>query len=158
MAVVVRKATRDDAPIIAEFAMTLVEQHRGYDPVRFARLGDLEGMAWFYGGQTEADNAAVLVAEIDNRVVGFVYIGYEPRNYAELSESSARLHDIYVDESVRGRGVGKSLIKASVDAAKNFGAAKLMLSVAARNVAGQRFFESSGFRTTMHEMMLVVGE
>lgn len=158
MSVVVRRATKIDAPIIAEFAMKLVEQHVGYDPIRFARLGDLEGMARFYGGQTEAQDAAVLVAEVEGRPAGFAYIRYEARNYAELSEKTARLHDIYIDETVRREGAGKSLVEGAVEVAKEFGASKLILSVAAQNSAAQAFFERSGFRTTMHEMMLVVGD
>ena len=158
MAVAVRRATKADAEIIARFAMKLVEQHRAYDPIRFAGLGSLDGMANFYGSQTEAKNAAVFVAEIDGKVVGFAYIGYEARNYVELSEFSARLHDIYVDESSRGHRAGKSLIDAAADAALEFGASKLMLSVAAQNSEAQTFFNGSGFRTTMLEMMLTVDQ
>jgi hypothetical protein len=81
----VRRATKDDAERVAEFAMKLVEQHHEYDPDRFARMASAEGMKWFYGGQTDATNAAVLVAEIDSKVVGFAYVSYEERNYAELA-------------------------------------------------------------------------
>ena len=154
MAIVVRRATKDDAAIVADYAMKLVEQHTAYDALRFARLSTLEGMQWFYGGQTEVENAAVLVAELDRRVIGFAYVGYEERNYAELSLSSAWLHDVYVDEAARHAGAGRVLIEAAVEVAKSFGASKLLLSVAARNAAAQGFFEHAGFRTTMHEMML----
>jgi len=156
LAVLVRRATKDDAPSIAEFAMKLVEQHRDYDPIRFARIATLDGMQWFYGSQTEAKDAALLVAEINERIVGFAYIGYEERNYAELSVSTAKLHDIYVDEAARHTGAGKALIDASVEAAREFGASKLMLSVAEKNEAAKAFFERSGFSVTMHEMMLRV--
>ena len=156
MAVLVRRATKDDAPTIAEFAMKLVEQHRDYDPIRFAQIATLDGMQWFYGSQTEAKDAALLVAEINERIVGFAYIGYEERNYAELSVSTAKLHDIYVDEAARHSAAGKALIDASVEAAREFGASKLMLSVAEKNEAAKAFFERSGFSVTMHEMMLRV--
>ena len=153
----VRRATKEDAAIIAEFAMKLVEQHVGYDPVRFARIATVDGMAWFYGGQTEVEDAAVLVAEVDGKVVGFAYLTYEERNYADLVMGAARLHDIYVDESARESGAGRELIKGSVEVAHEFGASKLLLSVAAKNTAAKEFFEQAGFVTTMHEMMLVPG-
>ena len=158
MAVVVRRATKDDAAIMAEFATKLVEQHYSYDPVRFARIADREGMKWFYGSQTDAKNAAVLVAELGSRVVGFAYITYAERDYLELAVSAAQLQDIYVDETARRSGAGEALIDAAVEVAKGFGASKLLLSVAARNTVGQSFFEHAGFKTTMHEMMLVVGD
>lgn len=156
MAVVVRRATRDDSEIVADYAMKLVEQHQGYDPLRFARIATADGMKWFYSGQTEAKDAVVLVAELEGHVVGFAYVTYEEKNYAELAVSAAHLHDIYVDSDARRSGAGQKLIDAAVDAAKEFGATKLMLSVAAKNQVAQRFFERAGFETTMHEMMLVV--
>ena len=158
MAVVVRRATRDDANEIAKLAMKLVEQHVGYDPVRFARLATLEGMAGFYGGQTDADDAAVVVAELEGEIIGFAYVGYEKRSYEDLAENSAWIHDIYIDEAARGAGAGKALIEAAREFAKELAATKLMLSVAAKNLAAQSFFKQVGFETTMHEMMLVVGD
>lgn len=153
----VRRATKEDARIIAEYAMKLVDQHVGYDPVRFARTATREGAECFYGGQTDVADAVVLVAEIEGTVVGFAYIGYEEKNYADLATAAARLHDIYVDETARHSGAGRELIKGSVKVAKEFGAAKLLLSVAAKNTAAKEFFEQAGFVTTMHEMMLVPG-
>src|SRR6185436_2665653 len=133
MAVEVRRATKEDAAIIAEFAMKLVEQHRSYDPIRFAPLGSLEGMAWFYGSQTGAENAAVLVAEVEGRISGFAYVTYVETDYLDLAVSAAQLQDIYVDESARHSGAGKALIDAAIRVAKEFGARKLLLSVAAKN-------------------------
>ena len=76
MTALVRKATKDDAKRIAEFAMKLVDQHVAYDENRFARIATLEGMKWFYGNQMDASNAAVLVADLDGNVVGFAYVAY----------------------------------------------------------------------------------
>ena len=158
MKIEVRRGTKEDARIIAEYAMKLVSQHVSYDPVRFAKIATVDGMEWFYGGQTETENAAVLVAELDGKVVGFAYVGYEEKNYADLALTSARLHDIYVDEAGRHSGAGRELIKGAVEVAKEYGADKLLLSVAAKNTAAKEFFEQAGFVTTMHEMMLVPGD
>jgi ribosomal protein S18 acetylase RimI-like enzyme len=75
-----------------------------------------------------------------------------------LLENAAWLHDLYVNERARGYNAGKLLIEKSVEAAKEFGADKLMLSVAAKNEYAQDFFERSGFRETMVEMMLDLTE
>ena len=134
--------------------MKLVDQHVSYDPVRFSKIGSPDGMADFYGRQTEAENASVLVAEKDGEIVGFAFMQFEPIIYAELATKVAWLHDIFVDAAGRGSGAGKELIEAVSAEAVRFGANKILLSVAARNVAAQGFFEQAGFRTTMHEMML----
>jgi GNAT superfamily N-acetyltransferase len=154
MAVTVRRAQHEDARAIAEMAIKLVRQHQNYDSRRFARLVTEEQAEWFYGSQTKAENAAVLVAEIDTQVVGFAYLQFEARDYANLLESAAWLHDIYIDERARGTGAGQLLIEKSAEAAKELGADKLMLSVAAKNEFARSFFERRGFRETMHEMML----
>ena len=154
MTVEVRRATHADADTIVEFAILLSKQHRDYDPKRFVALADSDGAKWFYGSQTEANDAAVLIAEDAGKPVGFAYLQYQAKNYAELLESAAWLHDIYVVESARGSGAGKKLIEAAEKAATDLGATKLVLHVAERNLSGQNFFKRAGFRTTMLEMTL----
>jgi GNAT superfamily N-acetyltransferase len=152
--VVIRRATKADAGKIAEFAAALAEQHVGYDPVRFSRLITREGAERYYGSRTVDDNATVLLAEIDGRAVGFAYMEYEPVLYAELATRVAWLHDIYVEPDSRSGGGGNALMEAVQKEAKNSGADKILLSVAAKNSFAQQFFERRGFRTTMLEMML----
>lgn len=154
MNVRVRRAAKADAAAVARLAIKLVEQHVEYDPVRFAQIATVEGMEWFYGGQTDAEDSRVLVAEIENKAVGFAYLSFEEENYADLSVSTLKLHDIYVDAEARGTGAGSKLIELAVAEAHELGATKILLSVAAKNALAQQFFEKQGFRTTMHEMML----
>jgi GNAT superfamily N-acetyltransferase len=158
MSLTVRSAKPGDENRVAELAMKLVEQHVAYDERRFARIATLEGMARYYGEQTKVANASVLVAEKDGEIVGFAYMQFEPVIYAGLATNVLWLHDIFVDVSSRARGAGKKLIDAVATEAKRFGANKVLLSVAAKNTAGQGFFEHAGFKTTMHEMMLIVSE
>ena len=156
MPVTVRRATRADADAIAGFAIALVQQHVDYDGMRFSSIGSRSGMAGFYESQMDVANAAVLVVEHDGELVGFAYLQYEPMLYAELATNVAWLHDIYVAPDARGSGAGRELIGAAAVEAKHFGAAKMLLSVAAQNVGAREFFEHEGFKTTMFEMMLPV--
>ena len=154
MAVTVHRASLKDAKKVAEFAYKLNVRHVGFNSKRFSQIADLEQMVNYYGGETTARNAAVLVAENDGEIIGFAYIQFEKRNYAELLENAAWLHDIYVIESARSQKVGKLLIEAAVKTAKEFGADKLMLIAASQNEDAQKFFELQGFEPTMVEMML----
>ncbi len=154
MSVTVRRAVFQDARTVAEFAIRLFAQHHEYDSRRFAEIASVEGAEQFYGNQTETEDAAILVAEIDNVIVGFAYIQFEAMDYANLLENAAWLHDLYVDETARNSKAGKLLIEASIEVAKDLGADKLMLSVAAKNEYAKDFFERRGFRETMIEMTL----
>ena len=154
MAVTVRRALKTDARRVAELALKLFAQHCDYDARRFMRVDNAEQAAWYYGSQTEVADAAVLVAELEGAIVGFAYIQFEARDYANLLENAAWLHDIYIEEAARAQNAGKLLIEASIEAGKELGADKLMLSVAAKNEVAHDFFERRGFRETMIEMML----
>jgi GNAT superfamily N-acetyltransferase len=155
MPITVRRATAEDSAKVAEFAVLINEQHVGYDPVRFARMITLEGAEQFYRSRLDAGDAAVLVAELDGDIVGFAYLQYEPQAFEDILTNAVWLHDIYVDESARGRGAGRALMDGVADAAIGYGAEKTVLATAAKNEKGRAFFESLGFKTTMHEMMLV---
>jgi ribosomal protein S18 acetylase RimI-like enzyme len=152
--VVVRRATAADAETIAVYALKLFRQHREYDERRFIEVTDLKQAAAYYSSRTKAEDAAVLVAELDDKIVGFAFVEFELKNYAALLESAAWLHDIYVDEAARRTRAGKILTEAAVEAAKELGASKLMLTVAVQNEIARNFFENAGFRTTMLEMTL----
>jgi GNAT superfamily N-acetyltransferase len=154
MTAIIRRAKAGDERSVAEFAIRLFEQHIAYDPERFSIFATIEGAESFYRSQFDTKDSAVLVAEIDNEVVGFAYIERDERNYPQLLENGAWLHDLYVDESSRSEGVGKALISAASDEAKRMGAEKLLLSVAAKNSTAQQVFERAGFRRTMVEMTL----
>lgn len=57
----------------------------------------------------------------------------------------ASLASIAVDGAAQGKGVGKALVRAFEEAAKNRGAGVLGLSVEADNVAARRLYESCGW-------------
>jgi GNAT superfamily N-acetyltransferase len=156
MATTVRKATRDDAAAIARMAIALFDLHVGWDPKRFTHIATADGAAAYYGQR--AENGRVLIAESDGVIAGFAYFEYEERDYVNLLSNVVWLHDIYVEKSQRGNGAGGALLKAVRDEAKSLSADKVLLTVAAKNEAGQKLFTRNGFRTTMHEMMLVIDD
>lgn len=150
----IRPARTGDEGKVAELFVKLVKQHVDYDRGRFSNFVTLQGAAEFYKSRFDVDEAAVLIAEVEERIVGFAYIEFEKLDYENLLENAAWLHDIYVESSERSEGLGKRLLESARTAAKNRGADKLLLTVAARNKSAQYFFEKAGFRQTMLEMTL----
>jgi GNAT superfamily N-acetyltransferase len=54
------------------------------------------------------------------------------------------MNDLFVAEPARGRGVGRALIAASAEVARERGAAALEWATAPSNIAAQRLYDSTG--------------
>lgn len=155
----IRRATPNDLQVLGSYGGKLAHQHRGYDPRRFALFEPVEAeFARFYEEQLCREDAAILVAELAGRVVGYAFVRVEPESFVDALAATAWIHDIYIDESARGHGVGTRLMGATIAAAKELGSNNLMLSVAAQNEGARRVFEKHSFRLTMHEMRLDLAE
>jgi GNAT superfamily N-acetyltransferase len=154
MPVVIRRATKEDAAVIADFAVALFELHAMWNAKRFTQIATKDGAERYYADR--AEYGSVLIAENEGKPVGFAYFEYEPVLYAELATKVAWLHDIYVEPESRGMGAARGLLDAVADDAKRLGANKVLLSVAVENTAGRELFQRNGFETTMHEMMRVL--
>lgn len=64
----------------------------------------------------------------------------------ELPDGTAELKRMIVDLDHAGQGVGRSLLLAILQAAKERGILSLLLEVGIRNVEARRLYESLGFR------------
>jgi phosphinothricin acetyltransferase len=83
------------------------------------------------------------VARVGGRVVGWTAVArYSSREvYAGVAWES-----VYVDESVRGRGVGRALLEALIPATEASGIWTLIAGVQANNPASLAVHERAGFR------------
>jgi ribosomal protein S18 acetylase RimI-like enzyme len=154
MALTIRPALDSDLEGLGRLGAMLMRAHHAFDSRRFMSPGpDPEkGYAWFLSTQLGRDDAAVLVAERDGLVIGYVYAGLEPLSWKELRDAAGFIHDIAVDESARGAGVATALIEAAFDWLRTHGAPRVLLWTAEQNTVAQRVFATQGFRRTMIEM------
>ena len=158
-AVRIRRATADDLRALSIFGTRLAELHVSFDDRRFVSP-DPPGPVFFefFASQIARADAALLIAELGAAPVGYAFVRMEEESIEDLRGASAWLHDIFVDPEARGRGIGKRLVEAAIDAARSLGSSNLMLSVSPSNAPGRRLFESLGLRTTMIEMRIELGE
>jgi GNAT superfamily N-acetyltransferase len=61
-----------------------------------------------------------------------------------LATDTVLMNDLYVDESVRGQGVGRALIEASAAVARERGAPHLEWATEPDNLTAQRLYDSTG--------------
>lgn len=84
----------------------------------------------------------VLLAETDSRVVGFASYFFTFSTY--LARRCLWLDDLYVDEDVRGRGIGSELLQALARVSIKHGCPRLEWVTAASNAKAIGFYESMG--------------
>ena len=82
--------------------------------------------------------------EEETRALGFALL-YPSFNSVTASPIWI-LNDIYVDDSVRKRGIAKALIEKGIELARETGAKQLSLSTAHTNVPSHKLYESMGFK------------
>ncbi|MGM9521317.1 MAG: ribosomal protein S18-alanine N-acetyltransferase [Oscillospiraceae bacterium] len=84
----------------------------------------------------ESADAAVLVAD-DGELEGFAIL----HRFCDDGE----LFNIAVREGCRGRGIGRKLLKAVLDSAREMGIRRIYLEVRKSNAAARRLYEKLGF-------------
>jgi ribosomal protein S18 acetylase RimI-like enzyme len=101
-----------------------------------------------------ADQAQVLLAELDGEVVGYVSVTYstDPPSPDDEPVVAAVLQDIVVLPAGRGRGVGERLVVAAEDLARGRGCAELRITMLANNRGARRFYERCGYRDVLVEV------
>jgi ribosomal protein S18 acetylase RimI-like enzyme len=155
----IRSAQRADLAAAARLGAKLARAHHEWDPERFFIVESMEeGYAWWLGKELSNRRAAILVAERRGKVIGYAYGRIEPRDWNSLRDECGVTVDLILDDGARGRGVGRLLHEALLAALREKGAARVVLQVAAKNRAGQRFFRAMGFRPTLVEMTRELGE
>lgn len=151
----IRRAEERDLETLGRLGAALARRHVGFDARRFSVREPAEPVfRAFFANELSNERAAVLLAEAGGLPVGYAFVRQEEASLEDLRGPGAWLHDIYIEESWQGRGVGRALLAAAREAAKALGSDHLMLSVSPHNETGRRLFARAGFRPTMVEMRL----
>lgn len=105
----------------------------------------------------------VLVAEDGGTMIGYTMLAFgeptDPDAQAAIGiRPSAELSKCYLRAESHGRGVAATLMTATLDAARERGAASAWLGVNQENARAIRFYEKNGFTKVGHKRFLVGGE
>jgi ribosomal protein S18 acetylase RimI-like enzyme len=94
-------------------------------------------------------SAHVLVAVLDDRVVGAVTVATRGGEWAEAAEpGDAVIRMLVVDPSTRGSGTGEALVRACVVQARAEGCTQIKLSTEPTMAVAHRLYERVGFVRT----------
>jgi GNAT superfamily N-acetyltransferase len=128
----IRTARPDDAEEVAALLAELGYPDNTAEDVR-RRLA-----TW-----AERDHGRVLVADDDGRLAGVVAVAVLP--YLERDGCWARLVAIVVGEAWRGTGLGRALIDAAEEAARDRGCVAMEITTARHRIRARDFYRSLGY-------------
>jgi len=111
--------------------------------VFYEEADDLEKASKYISARFNEADSMIFVAENNDELSGFVQL------YPSFCSVSAVpiliLYDLFVDDSHRSKGLGRSLMNAARDFARENGYKRLELSTAKDNYIGQSLYESLGY-------------
>lgn len=135
------------APVAAEEFEELLPLIAAYQ--RFyevERIDDERNRAFFRRFLAPSEDGLLLGARSGDRLVGYACLYW---HFSSLEATECVLmNDLYVDGSTRGEGVGRALIEASAEVARERGAPFVEWSTAPDNHTAQRLYDSTGAERT----------
>lgn len=141
----VRRAERGDVAAIATLWRALLETHAAIDPAFAPRADAAAGLADAVRRSLDDSGAALWVAEWTGACVGFCSARVERAPRAAHEPCRVAIDEIVVAASQRRSGLGRALAQAALAWAKERGAERVEVRVAAGNATGQAFWRALGF-------------
>jgi phosphinothricin acetyltransferase len=137
MSIAIREAGEQDAAAIASIYNQGIEDRGATFETELRSADDMAARL------AERKQYPVLVISEDDVVLGWAGLSsYRPRDcYAGIAEFS-----IYLDRSARGRGLGRQLLRALVDVARERGYWKLVSRIFPFNTGSRALCRACGFR------------
>ncbi|WML44274.1 GNAT family N-acetyltransferase [Neobacillus sp. PS3-40] len=133
---VILKATLNDLDSLTE----LFDLYR----VFYQQKSDTHGAREFLKERLNNKESVIFIALDENVPVGFVQL--YPLFSSVCMVRTWLLNDLYVKETVRGKGFGEGLLNKAIAYAEETGAKGLTLETGEKNKIAQRLYEKIGFK------------
>ena len=121
--------------------------HAEHHPEVFKYPTDAVGMERFFRDIILADDNFIFLAKISEQAVGYVWgtIQRRPENVFKHSQEWIYIHQLSVEPDYRRKGVGRRLLHAVDNVARENGISKFVLDSWEFNKESHAFFEQLGF-------------
>lgn len=133
----------DVAPLTPEDFEQVVPLIAAYQ--RFRKAGDVDderNRAFFRRFLAPSEDGLLLGARGGGELLGYACLYWHFSSTA--AAETVLLNDLYVTEAARGAGVGRALIEASAEVARERGAHSLEWETAPDNRTAQRLYDTTG--------------
>ncbi len=150
----IREYRDDDLPALEALAAEIQDYERQFD----SNLRPGPAMAQEYAaellGVCKKYRGRILIADLDDAVAGL--IAFRTVKLIENEHPHMYISDLVVFTRYRQRGVGRALLDAAADHARQAGISRISLMVYADNRVARDVYERSGFETHALEMVRIL--
>jgi len=137
----IRQANLDDIAKLLEFEQGVIAAERPFDKT----LVDQKITYYDLAGLINVDDAELVVAEIDGKLIGSGYAKLKKAKSYVKHDYFSYLGFMYVDPAYRGKGINKLILTALAQWSNDQGVDEICLEVYAENQAAIRAYEKAGF-------------
>ena len=153
----IREAKEKDIPKISDLLsqVCLVHHNGRPDIFKVGRKYSEDELRELIG---DKERPILVYTDEDDRVLGYCFcIFQQHKDNSVLTDiKTLYIDDLCVDESLRGRHIGKALYEAAVGLAKDSGCYNLTLNVWSCNPSAMKFYEAQGMLAQKVYMELVL--
>jgi len=144
----IRQATNDDIPALLRFEQGVISAERPFDPT----LKREETHYYDLHEMITASHIELLVAEIDDKLIGSGYARIEASKPYLQHGRHAYLGFMYVEPDYRGQGVNQAIVDALEKWSIEKGITEMRLEVYDENTSAVKAYEKVGFKKLLIEM------
>jgi ribosomal protein S18 acetylase RimI-like enzyme len=148
----IRKAKLEDLPILLEFEQGIIETERHFDPT----LKQEKINYYDIGKMILAAHIEVVVAEINNKIVGSGYARIEEAKPYLNHKLYAYLGFMYTDTNYRGAGINAKIIHYLKEWSATKNIFELRLDVYHDNHSAIKAYEKAGFKKHLINMRIEI--
>ncbi|WP_333627547.1 GNAT family N-acetyltransferase [Sphingobacterium siyangense] len=152
METIIRQAQEDEISLLIEFEQGIVEAERSFDNTL------KEGKIHYYDllELIKSEEAEVLVAVVDDQLVGSGYAKLLDAKPYQKYEKYAYLGFMYVKPAYRGQGINKLILQKLINWAKNRNISEVRLQVYDENAIAKNAYQKTGFKPNLLEMRMEI--
>lgn len=154
MTLTIREATETEIAVLLDFERGIIAAERPFDNTL------KEGEIHYYDllELIKSPKASVVVAEVNNEVVGSGYAKIlKAKPYQKYSEY-AYLGFMYVKPEFRGQGINQKILQHLIDWSKKQNLTEVRLEVYDENIIAKNAYLKAGFKSNLLEMRLEIQE
>jgi ribosomal protein S18 acetylase RimI-like enzyme len=155
MKIEIRKAGKSDLDKILELNKLQAEYHGRIDSYYRTDFRAIASFRKYISGLLKKRNARIIVAEIENEVIGYMIGAIERMKPHQFGPGRiGKISDAIVEEEYRRLGAARRMTIELINWFRKNNIKGIVLSVDARNIIGIKAWQKLGFEEIMKRMIL----